>query len=580
MNVSAISHTAADVYALNEETAVVQLKTGKDVKAVRLIHDDPYAGGSMGSRPWGGHAQPMEKAWELRDHLIWRLVLKPAYRRLQYYFEIEAGESLQIMLEDGFYAPERAFIPGRIPQYYRFPWMNASDIAHVPQWPADMVWYQIFPDRFCRGSKGKKRMKLRRWGDHKGIRYNDFYGGDLRGIIDKLPYLHELGVTGIYLTPVLYSDSNHKYNTFDYGKIDPDFGTEEDMCELVAKAHALGLRVMVDAVFNHCGTQFAPWQDVVKHGKQSRYADWFYVNEESGLDDGRGTEDGRYFSFAFVAYMPKLNTNNPEVQDFLISCCRRWVENWDVDGVRFDVGNEVAHSFLRRLRTALKAVKPDVFLLGEIWHDASPWLRGDEYDSVMHYPFVQSLQNFWVDQAATSREFMYAMNRCLSMYPQMYTRALFTLLDSHDVPRARTRCGDEDTFFQQLMLLLTMPGSPSLYYGTEIAMEGADDPDNRRTMPWTEIDAGVHERTIEETRRLIALRRAHSQLRAEGVRFICDEAHPRLIIFERFGEEGGALRVMINAGKESVQLPQGRMLYSRKAEEGALLPGGSVVLEV
>ena len=584
MNFSAITHTDADVYAVSKDELAVIIKTGKDVKSVSLIHDDPYAGGSMGALPWSGGAQKMKPAWELRDHMVWMLRIRPPFRRTQYYFELEAGAGKEaekvILFEDGFYTPEQAFAPGRMPQYYRFPWMNESDIAAVPQWPADTVWYQIFPERFCRGNDAKKRMKLRRWGDHKNIKYNDFYGGDLRGIIDRLPYLHALGVTGVYLTPVQLSDSNHKYNIFDYSLVDPDFGTNEDMRELAEKAHALGMRVMVDAVFNHCGLQFAPWQDVVSRGKASRYADWFFVNDDSELDAHRGTEDGRYYSFAFARYMPKMNTNNPEVQQYFIDCCKRWIAEWDIDGIRYDVGNEVAHSFLKEMRRQLKAVKPDIFLLGEIWHNALPWMRGDEYDSVMHYPFVQSLQNFWVDKGATSREFMYAMNRCLAMYPQQMTRTLFTFLDTHDVPRARTRCGEEDMFWQQLTLLLTMPGSPSLYYGTEIAMEGGHDPDNRRTMPWTEIDAGKHSAAIAEAKALIALRKTHAQLRGDGVRFMFDAAHPRLIAFERQAEgENACLRVYVNAGDTAAALPEGELLYGRKAEKGKLLPGGAAVME-
>ena len=581
MNYSAISHTDADAYAISRDEAVILIKTGKDVTGVKLVHDDPYAGGSMGALPWSGGAQAMEPAWELRHHTLWMLRIRPPYKRVQYYFDIEAGEERAIFFEDGFYPPEQAFLPGRIPQYFRFPWMNESDIASVPQWPADTIWYQIFPERFCRGNDAPKRMKLRRWGDHRNIHHKDFYGGDLRGIINKLPYLHELGVTGVYLTPVLLSDSNHKYNTFDYSLVDPDFGTNEEMCELAEKAHALGLRVMVDAVFNHCGLEFAPWQDVLKNGKASRYADWFFVNDERDLDAHRGTEDGRYYTFAFARYMPKLNTNNPEVQQYLINCCKRWIEEWHVDGIRYDVGNEVAHSFLKEMRRQLKAVKPDVFLLGEIWHNSLPWLRGDEYDSVMHYPFLQSLQNFWVDGDATSRDFMYAMNRCLTLYPQQLTRTLFTFLDTHDVLRARTRCGGEDTFYQQLALLLTMPGSPSLYYGTEIAMEGGNDPDNRRTMPWEEIDAGRHDAAMAQVKALIALRKAYAQLRGDGIRFIHDDNHPRLIAFERWDEaDGRRLRVMINAGDTAAALPEGELIYSRKAEGGKLLPGGAAVLEV
>ena len=231
MDFASISHRSAytDCYALNADEIVVNLRTGKDVTAVSLIHNDPYADGCMGMRPWKGNPEPMTKAWELKYHNIWSITLRPKHKREQYYFSITAGTETFVMFEDGFYTPEEAARPGRLKQYFKFPWLNPADVIMPPAWVNETVWYQIMPDRFCRGDMGPKRFPLRKWTDHKHIHGWDFYGGDLKGITEKLEHIQKLGITGIYMTPVFHSQSNHKYNTLDYDAIDPDFGTEEEL---------------------------------------------------------------------------------------------------------------------------------------------------------------------------------------------------------------------------------------------------------------------------------------------------------------------------------------------------------------
>jgi len=412
------------------------------------------------------------------------------------------------------------------------------------------------------------------------VDYNDFYGGDLRGIIEKLPYLHDLGITGIYLLPLFLSDTNHKYNTFDYESIDPDFGTEEDVKELVEKAHALGIRVMLDAVFNHSGTEFFAWKDVWEKGEASRYFDWFCIHERPFRQIYGDLHDGRFSGFAFLDNMPKLNTGNPEVADYCINRCRYWVENWGIDGIRFDVGNEVSHDFLKKIRRELKSLKPELFLLGEIWHDSIQWLQGDEYDSVMNYPFFESIHNFWLDPEQNSRDLMYAVNRVYSMYPRQANRVIFNFLDTHDTLRARNRCGSLDVLYQQLTMLMTLPGTPCIYYGTEIAMPGSHDPDCRRTMPWKEIDRGDHGAAIERMKALISIRKTFSQIREEEVLWHYDPACPRLVRYDRPGEQG-ILRVILNGDGEAQAVPEtGKVLFSHGFAGGQLCPGGIVIIYI
>ena len=579
MNFASISHRgmSPDAYALNENEIVINLKTGKDITAVSIIHEDPFAGGATGFAAWDGKAEPMTISRELKYHCLWTITLKPPYKREQYYFSISDGNKTVFLFEDGFYSPESANKPGRLRQYFKFPWLNRSDVFAPPAWVSDTIWYQIMPDRFRRGSSAPKRFPLRKWEDPKNIHFWDFYGGDLKGIAEKLDYLSELGITGIYMTPIFLSNSNHKYNTFSYDIIDPDFGTEEDLITLVDKAHSLGIRVMLDAVFNHCGTEFPQWQDVVEKGPESAYWDWFYVQQWPLPKILRNTA-GKIYSFAFTGMMPKLNTNNPEVADYFLERCKRWVRQWHIDGIRFDVGNEVSHSFLQTLRRGLKAENPDIFLLGEIWHDSLPFLLGNEYDSTMNYPFLQCLNNFYLD-GLDARELEYGLSRCYSMYPEQVNNVLFNFLDTHDTMRCVTRCGgDRDALYQQLTLLMTLPGSACIYYGTEIALEGGDDPDCRRPMPWHKIETGECDEALAEAAALIRLRRAYPQLRRGKILWKHFDEAPRLICYGRNMGEDYTIAVYINAGDREVTVPTDNILYSRHLQGSALMPGGIAVL--
>ena len=275
--------------------------------------------------------------------------------------------------------------------------------------------------------------------------------------------------------------------------------------------------------------------------------------------------------------MPKLNTNNPEVADYCIQRCKYWVENWKIDGIRFDVGNEVSHSFLKALNRQLKALNPELFLLGEIWHDSVQWLQGDEYDSTMNYPFMESLHNFWLDHQ-NSRDLMYAMNRCYSLYTRQVNDNLFNFLDTHDTMRLLTRCGSKDIFYQQLTALMTMPGSPCIYYGTALAMEGGDDPDCRRPMPWHRIEKGECVEDFREVSSLIALRKAHPQLRRGKLLWKHFDGVPRLVCYGRYTEGNTVIAVYLNAGDKPAMVLSDDVLYSRHMDGSFLLPGGVAVV--
>lgn len=573
MNLAAIRHrsTGSDCYALDSDTVVLNLWTDYSVKAVSVVSEDPFIHELHRRRAWEGKPTPMRRLYELAHQVVWTAELKPAYKRLQYYFVVEGKDKRLGVFENKICPMEER---DRIStEYFKFPWINPSDVIAPPDWVRDTVWYQIMPDRFARSSDTPSDPKFRRWGDFSDPHFGDLYGGNLRGIRERLPYLRQLGVSGIYLTPIFLSNSNHKYNTFDYYKVDPDFGTEQDLRELVQSAHDLGMRIMLDAVFNHCGTEFFAWKDVCEKGRDSQYFDWFFINRDDFVKDDFSVADGRFYTFSFWAGMPKLNTNNPEVQRYFTDLCVHWVGDLDIDGIRFDVGDEISHSFLRRVNAAVKAKKPETFLLGEIWFDSIGWLGGFEYDSVMNYPFTGAVGDFWRDREMTARDFMHRLNFCRSLYPRQINEAIFSFLDTHDTARVRESCQNQDEMLQKLAILLTMAGTPCLYYGTEIAMKGTHTPYNRSTMPWDEIDAGKFDRFKSKVGALVHVRNTQPDLRRDEMTFFFDESLPRLV-----GYRKGAVTVLLNAGDTPAPVAaKQEILFSNGYKDGMLRPDGVLI---
>ena len=580
INRSAIYHRMSEqyCYCLDNDHLIINIKTGYDVDKVFIIYGDPYEAGIMGGNErWSGKREEICFKKRLKDHIWWTTTLVPRYKRCKYYFEIQSGDECMYFFEDGFYTEEEMNQEGKTLSYFIMPWMNSADVCRTPAWVNDTVWYQIFPERFCNGDHSIDPEGVMGWQTGE-VGFHDYYGGDIRGIRDKIPYLKELGITGIYLNPIFEAHSNHKYNTRDYRKVDPHFGTNEDLRALVDEAHAAGIRVMLDAVFNHTGADHTMWLDIQEKGQESEYADWYMINKWP-VEHGRDTRDGRYYSFAFAEYMPKLNTNNPAVQEYLLDIIRFWIETFDIDGLRFDVGNEVSHSFLKAIRYMTSHMKDDFYLLGEIWHDSISWLQGDEYDSVMNYPLTTAIADFWVYKNRGRETFEYDINRCFTMYYSQVNDVLFNLLDSHDTNRLLDKAQHNiDVFYQQLAVLFTMPGSPCIYYGTEVAMDGSFDPDCRRCMPWDEIDAGKRADELTEMKNLIAMRHRLQSCKSRNFHFPNDVPGDRVISYLKIGENE-TIGVYLNCEEEDVTIECSEfseVVYSRKWNKGE---DGSGVLE-
>lgn len=565
-------------YALNENDLIVNIKTGYDVERVFIHYGDPFDAGILGgNETWTGKREEICFSKRLPHQRWWTTTLVPPYKRCKYYFELQTKTETWFYFEDGFLSQKQLEMKGRIQQCFIVPWMNPADVNKTPAWVNDTIWYQIFPDRFCNGTPEVNTGNITPWREGP-VTNEESFGGNLEGIRQKLPYLKDLGITGIYLNPIMAAESNHKYDTTDYTVIDASFGDKEVFAKLTREAHEQGIKVMVDAVFNHCGAKFAPWADVLEKGKESRYADWFMVQTWPIPDKKADTRDGRYYSFAFADGMPKLNTNNQEVIDYFCKVCIEWIQDYEIDGIRFDVGNEVSHKFLKQIKSVLRTYKPEIYLLGEIWHDASQWLLGDEYDSVMNYPLMSGIHDFFLDKDMAQEDFEYMVNRCYTMYMQQNNNVMFNLLDSHDTDRLINRIGNLDVFYQQLSILFTMPGSPCIYYGTEIALEGGHDPDCRRCMPWNRLETPDYQERIQLMKALIQLRKQEDAFKSVHFHFPAEYAQKRCVQYIKLDNDGGQIEVLLNCSHDDILVKEeGTILFSRRYEEGTLKENGTLV---
>ncbi|MGL4373736.1 MAG: glycoside hydrolase family 13 protein, partial [Turicibacter sp.] len=399
MKKEAILHVGKSsyAYAYDEETMHIRIRVAKDdMMSVSLYCADPYEwtleDGPNNIWAWNRKAFPMSKEFSTSMFDFYTITFKPPYQRLKYGFILNDGQEEVLYLERGFFALNDPSIKNDGNSYFAFPFMSPEDIFKAPAWAKETNWYQIFPERFANGDSSIDPQNVLAWDSELPWDFENpekFFGGDIQGIIDHLNHLEDLGINGIYLTPIFEAPSTHKYDTLDYYKIDPHFGDNETFKILVKEAHIRGMRIMLDGVFNHIGFTSMQFQDVIKNGENSPYKDWFYINQFPVVDEVGDPIVGAYRTFGFTTIMPKLNTNNPEVKQYLIDIATYWIKEFNIDAWRLDVANEIGHVFWREFRQAVKAVNPDVFIVGEAWHDSTPWLQGDQFDSMMNYPLTK-----------------------------------------------------------------------------------------------------------------------------------------------------------------------------------------------
>lgn len=467
-----------------------------DLDRVTLLYDNNYV---IGLRE-APKTVPMERVASdgIRDW--YEAVFLPDDPRVRYLFKLEQGEETLYLYESG---PKWELLDDITPSF-SFPSILGCHEHLIPDWARGAVIYQIFVDRFHR--VGELAEGLSPWGTPPRA-HGMFCGGNLKGIRAKADYLKSLGADVVYLTPIFKADTNHRYDTVDYMQVDPMVGTTEDLRDLADALHQRGMRLMLDGVFNHSSTRFAPFADLMEKGEASAYKNW-YLYQSLPLDPIRKNYD----SFSHGAMMPKLNMADPDAREYFCEVGRYWIREGHIDGWRLDVANEIDFEFLRLFRQAVRAEKSDALIIGESWVDSFQWLQGDMFDGVMHYPMTFALRDFFAAGSAESlRELDEAIQRTHMMYTYGVQQASWVMLDSHDTSRLITICGgDAQKMRAAAYLQFMVPGAPFVYYGDEVCLEGGDDPDCRRCMPWERTEKSdmlEYYQKLCEIKHLPALRR-------------------------------------------------------------------------
>jgi len=538
---------AVDALLVSPRQMEIRLRLPSGADSVKLLCWNKYK-----LEQYGVLSQPMTLWAESEDYKYYRAVLtgmESRIRYLQYKFEFASAGETQWLHSDGLKHKDE------IKGGFSLSYAGDRDALHPPDWIGNRVWYQIFPERFGNGSEANDPEGTFPWGS--APTRDNYMGGDLQGIIDRLDYLGSLGINALYLNPIFSATSNHKYDTTDYFKVDPQFGTLEDLQTLVRKCHERDIKVILDLVINHCGYYHPYFQDVVVNGENSEYREWFYIN---GYPVTRSEED--YDSVGYYQWMPKLRTSNPAVQQYIFDIVSFWQKESGIDGWRIDVADEVEISFLRELKSCVKRLNPNAIIIAEIWDDAKRLMLSGAVDSVMNYELRTLLFDYILDQSLPLRKFHARLVHLIHRYSLAELHQMFNLLGSHDTERILTRCRENEG---DLMLLLAfqfmLPGNPTVYYGDELGMTGENDPGCRASMPWENLS--LDHPLFKQWQFWIGLKKGDSALQDGAVELQYIEESDCYLI--RRYNESRDLRLLVNFSSAAVELEP---LYQKLAMGG------------
>ena len=564
MELTAILHRPMSEYAfpLDSRHMVFRLRSKReDLKEVTFWYADRA---DMSSElPFTPKEMPLVRRDMLYDWF--EITLETDWERIAYYFELNDGKE-KIRFAGEVFEKENAHIERS--EYFQYPYNHRADIPQVPEWIRSAVVYNIFPDSFADSARhisGEAHTA-----EYRGLRCESLNGGTIRGITENLDYLQELGFNCIYLNPVFTAGAYHKYDLLDYKHIDPCFGSDDEFREMVRQAHEHGIRVILDGVFNHVSQYHFSFQDVLKNGKGSDYYDWFY----SLPDPVRVPKDDEmpgYTCFSYVANMPKTDTSCPALRDYFCDVGTYWIREFDTDGWRLDVANEVNDDFLRCFRKSVRSAKPDAIIIGEVWENAEHYMHGDMLDGAMNYDFRRFCTQFFAERILTAEEFDLRLSSLMMRYSAKMLPAQLNLLDGHDTCRFLTSCGGDLSRMEQAILFqMTFVGIPSVFYGDEKGMTGLTEPEYRAPMNWND-----HSELENVYGKMISLRREHPAL--TGSSFKTVSAADGLFEYER--EDGNeVIRIAINTGAEEKSvIPVGDILLQKGVECGLLKTGGYLV---
>ncbi|WP_104033958.1 maltodextrin glucosidase [Vibrio jasicida] len=475
--------------------------------------------------------------------------------------------------------------------------------SQPPSWVQEQVFYQIFPDRFASSRSEQVTQDdyaaydpgalVKSWGDpvgsHKNTGAREFFGGDLKGVEKKLDYLAELGVTALYFNPVFTAPSNHKYDTTDYFKIDPMFGSNEQFAQLCEQIRGKQMKIVLDAVFNHTSVHH-PWFDLKQEGQGA------YGNPNSDFRDYYFFEGqtNNYIGWKGIGNLPVLNFENEQVRDHIYqgeeSVIKYWLKPpYAVDGWRFDVihmlgegdGAKNNAHYVEAFRKATKEVNPDAYVLGEHFFEATQWLQGGQEDGAMnYYGFAHPVraliakQDIMYDPIDIDvMEFKEWIDEARAKIPFANQLSQLNQLDSHDTARFLTLLnGDEEKMRVALLLLMTYVGTPCLYYGSEVGLEGSLDPDNRRCFPWEELDGS---QWFPFYQLLIGIRNKYKSLQSGSIQWLhCDES--TMVYARQWKEETIVVAFNLSEYDKIVNLPLWQLGLNAKHLH-QLLDNGEVI---
>ena len=560
MEYSAIFHDMDKrfCYAIEKDLFVIRVQVKKDdMKEIILHYEDKYI---PMEREDTRKTIVMKKVATSQFHDYYEAQVRMHLICLRYFFEFTDMQGERVYY--GNYEFDKEYITNRDRMFDCPQNLREEEMFEVPDWAANKVVYQIFPSRFAASQPVDKKL----WYKAPITPMDDLHG-DFRGIIDHLDHIQDLGIDVIYMTPSFKSNSCHKYDTIDYYEIDPSFGTKEELKELVQKAHDRGMKVVMDAVFNHTGKEFFAFKDILEKGEKSKYLDWYYIDELPLK--GKWGEIPNFLCFGYYGGMPKLNLKNPEVEKYITDIACYWIRECDIDGWRLDVGDEISHFFWKRFRRAIKAVKKDMLIIGEIWHYAGDFLEGDEWDTVMNYPFYLNLIDLLADEKISVSQFVQNLRYLKGRLHKKCYPLMWNLIDSHDTARFLHLCKDNKKK-QHLAAAfqLLLPGMPMIYYGDEYGMPGANDPDCRRGMYWDE--EYQDKEMFEWYKRLLQVRKAHTCIvEGELAEAITRDEDETIVLIRKNGEETIALIFNCsNHTKEFKEYAQKQDLLTEKVFDG------------
>jgi glycosidase len=564
MNKHAIMHQSDSRFSfpVSETAAVIRLRTARfdDIREVNLIWN------TMHKFYLQREVAPMSVRYsdDLFDY--YECTIDNGYPGYTYIFQIVADDGVWYYNESGL--DREIHFSTTFQDKFNVVFPNEKDIIVPNKQFQGRVFYQIFPERFNKSTEKKYTSYINMQWNTDEPKNDVFAGGDLGGITEKLDYLADLGIGAVYMTPIHPSVSAHKYDIDDYFDIDKMFGDLGDLKKLVTEAHKRDIKIVLDLVFNHSSFYNPMFQDVVTNGRKSKYYDWYFVD-----GDKPDWKKLNYKSFCDVRMMPKLNTNNPEVQEYLTTVGEFYLRDYDVDGFRLDVAFDVSHDFWRFFKHRLVAINPDVFLIGEDWQNSESFLGNDQWDSVMNYPFLYACQRFFAPNARyDSHKFVDFLNNTLVRYKDGLNHNMLNLLDSHDIERFFTTVEeDKDVFILAVAALMFYQGCPMLYYGDEVFLNGKHDPYNRKCMRWDspEFEGLGHQ----------AIKKLVSYRKLDALKFgdISISTQDEVVKFTR-SYNGEKVILLLNHSNTPKRITA-KTGYSYRVEDGFMQPNSFAIIQ-